>query len=419
MWRKWRRGQGSPSLRVQRGTLLVALSVGSLANGLFVPLSLLYLQEVTGAPLIVVGWVLTAASALTLPLPFLLGGFVDSIGPKRLILAAQGLLATGFAVYALSASLGFACAGALLLSLGQRTFSSSIYTLVGDVADRDPRERSRESGLAVIGSMRAIGYGVGALVAGIILALGSVSSARVAIAVVALVVALCVIAVLLGTTDSARTRVARVELDNSRPLRRNRPYVSLITLNCGFALCNVMLSLALPPFVKGSLPSLVWLVGPCLVLNTVMQASLQTTVVRLVSRLRRGTALALAAGCWAAWAVLTVLALAVPEALQVALLFVAVLLYSSAQLIHSPISNAIAVDAAPLAQRGRYLSAFQNSFAIAQLVAPTLYASVSALSPVLFWLVVTAIAVVLLPATRIVVSRLPDTATGAPRPSVI
>ncbi len=54
-----------------------------------------------------------------------------------------------------------------------------------------------------------------------------------------------------------------------------------------------------------------------------------------------------------------------PRALWMPCLTVAVPCYSVAQLVHSPVSNALSADAAPVDIRGRYIAVFQYSFALA------------------------------------------------------
>ncbi|MFE2423884.1 hypothetical protein [Streptomyces hokutonensis] len=177
-----------------------------------------------------------------------------------------------------------------------------------------------------------------------------------------------------------------------------------------FALCNVMLSIAFPPFVDRQLPAVTWVVGPLLAMNTVVQAVLQTSVVRLIRPLSRPVSLCLAGVLWASWAGLTAGPLWLPRVLWVPCLTVAVLCYSAAQLVHSPVSNALSADAAPADIRGRYIAVFQYSFAIATVVAPLLFSVLFDLSGAAPWAVLATLALLTVPGMLALAPRLPRAA---------
>ncbi|WP_093628140.1 hypothetical protein [Streptomyces sp. 3213.3] len=179
-----------------------------------------------------------------------------------------------------------------------------------------------------------------------------------------------------------------------------------------FALCNVMLSIAFPPFVDRQLPSVTWVVGPLLAMNTVVQAALQTSVVRLIRPLPRPVSLCLAGVLWASWAALAAGPLWLPRALWVPCLTVAVLCYSAAQLVHSPVSNALSADAAPADVRGRYIAVFQYSFAIATVVAPLLFSALFDLSSAAPWATLAALALLTVPGMLALAPWLPRARAG-------
>lgn len=195
-----------------------------------------------------------------------------------------------------------------------------------------------------------------------------------------------------------------------RVLWTDRLYLALVGMNTAFALCNVMLSIAFPPLVDRRIPSVTWAIGPLLAMNTVVQAVLQTSVVRLIRPLSRHASLCLAGVLWALWACLTAGPLWMPRGLWVPCLAVAVLCYSAAQLVHSPVSNALSADAAPADVRGRYMAVFQYSFAIATVVAPLLFSVLFEVSSAAPWVVLAALALLTIPGMLALTSRLPQSA---------
>ncbi|MGW7253492.1 MFS transporter [Streptomyces sp. NPDC054834] len=414
---------GTQPVAAGRGTTGVAvflvLMVDSVVTGLFIPLSLVYLSASSGASLVRVGTLLSLAGVLSLPLPLWIGGLVDRLGPKPIVLVAQLLQAAGFLGYLMVRNGGVLLVAATVASLGQRAFWSSAFTLVSNLSDRDPGGHSRERWFGIIGSLRAAGYGVGAVVAGVAMSEKSGPVYRGAIGACACL--LLAAAVLLeravprsaalparpGPEERGRTERGR---RGYRVLWADRPYLALVGLNTAFALCNVMLSIAFPPFVDRRIPSMTWAVGPLLAMNTVVQAVLQTSVVRLIRPLPRHVSLCLAGVLWASWACLTAGPLWMPRRLWIPCLVVAVLCYSAAQLVHSPVSNALSADAAPSDVRGRYIAVFQYSFAIATVVAPLLFSVLFELSSAAPWIVLATLALLTVPGMLALAQRLPKSA---------
>jgi MFS family permease len=114
----------------------------------------------------------------------------------------------------------------------------------------------------------------------------------------------------------------------------------------------------------------------------------------MVGGLRRTRILVASAGAYVLWAVLLVVALDLPDAWVVPFLFVVMLAFTVGELLHAPTSSSVAAAASPPGQRGRYLSAFQFSFAIANVIAPALFAQLFAARPAAPWIAVAALAAV-------------------------
>ena len=70
-----------------------------------------------------------------------------------------------------------------------------------------------------------------------------------------------------------------------------------------------------------------------------------------------------------------------------------VVCYTAAEMISGPATNALAADAAPPGSRGTYLAAYQYSFAVANIVAPSLFGLLFSQNRLLPWLAVGLLAV--------------------------
>lgn len=365
--------------------LVVALWVDSFGTGLYLPMSLLYFTVVAGLPLVGVGEALSLATAVSLPLPGLVGWSVDRIGARRVVILAEVLQGVGFAAYLGVRTLPTLFGAALAVTVGQRLFWSSIFTLVTDTAERD--ERDRWYGLA--GMAQSAGIGLGTLVTGGLLAIGGKLAYR--MAVVGDVASFAVAALVLAwRVREPAASMARQALRSSRrataaTVWRDGRFLWLMGIETVLALCATMLSVALPVYVVRSLDAPRWVLGPLLALNTAVLAVGQGVVVRASTGRRRTRALALAAALWAVWAGGLAGIVPLRGGLLLVALFGLTLVYSLAEVIHAPLSNSLAAGLAPPAARGRYLGSFQYSYAMANTLAPVLFTGLFALEVQLPW----------------------------------
>jgi MFS family permease len=398
----------------RKGTLplLAALAVDMLGTGLFTPISLLYFPAVTGLPLTTVGLLMSAATISTLPVPVLIGYLADRWNPRDLVLIAQVLQAIGFLAYLWVRGPLSVLAVVVIVAIGQRVFWSSFFTVVAGLAEPGEDDRLSDQRLAMTAMVQAAGTGLGALIGGLALIGASVTTYR----AVALIdaVTFAVSAVLMFRIPRGRRRspaeCAAAAGQGYRVLLRDRPYLMLIGVNTVFALCSMMIGVAVPVYLIKWLPTPDWFVGLLLAFNTLLSATAQTFVVRGIRRLSRVRAMALAAACWVLWSILFALALQIPKPILMPYLVIGIIFFVAADLIHYPTSMALATAAAPEHVRGRYLAVFQYCFTIAGIVAPTFFTALSARGAALPWLALAALAA----AAAIVTLRLEKHLTTAP-----
>ena len=101
---------------------------------------------------------------------------------------------------------------------------------------------------------------------------------------------------------------------------------------------------------------------------------------------------------------------------RVALLVGATVLFTSAELIHAPVSMALAASAAPGPYRGRYLAAFQYSFTAASIAAPAFFAVTFAFDPAAPWLLLAGAMALSVPGVLSLERRLP---AASVRPTLV
>lgn len=366
--------------------LIAGFAISTLGMGVFVPISLLFFTEVSGISLQATGLALGLASFLTLPLPLALGGLIDRLGPRDVVVIALLLQSAGSFGSLLVWNVWTLGLTALVGAVGGRMFWSSVFGLVADIVPASDRDRW----YGAMSAAQAAGFGVGAFAAASMVAIGGAGAYRtmVVLNAVAFLASACLIFGQVSGTGRA------VAADLPRTRRMPDPgYLSYIGVNALFAVCSSALGVFLPVYVSSARAAPEWVIGVLLGVNTVAIASLQSLVVRWVRPYRRTRTLAVSGLTWAAWGALSAAALAVPGTYLVPFLFVAVLVYTAAELMHAPTSMGLAAAAAPEAARARYLSAFQFSFAVANTASPILFTQLFAVGPALPWVLIAALAV--------------------------
>jgi MFS family permease len=378
---------GLPNIR-GRFPLLAGLAIDSFGGGCAGPLLLLYFLRVAEIPLGTAGTLLTVATLFSIAAPALVGVVIDRVGPRILVVGsqfAQGLAFVGF-FFGRSLWLLFLCA--LVTTFGQRVFWSSIFSLLSDVADEGDRDRWFGLG----GMMQAGGFGLGALAAGALLAIGGDTPFLIAVALNAVTFFLAGL-LLLRLHPSHHERQAQ-DTGPAPQLRKDKPFLILIGANSVLALCTMLLGVGLPVYVADALPAPEWMVGVLLAAVSVVLATGQTLVVRHTEGRRRTNVMIVAGVTWAVWGLLMASLLHIPTALVVPGLILATAVFAFADVLHAATSNALAAAVAPVLGQGKYLSYWQYSFTFASVLAPAFFAQLFEVRHEFPWLALSGLALV-------------------------
>lgn len=372
---------GLPRLGRHRA-LVLALAVDALGSGLSGPLLLVYLTRVADLGVAVAGAVLGAGAVVALAVPAVVARVARRTPARRIVIVAQLLQAVGVACLLVSGVPALLILGAALTAVGQRTFWSSVFAVIADVAD-GAEAADKPRWFAVPSMMQYAGVAIGALAAGLLLAIPAAWPLTAALA--ANGVSFVVSAIVL-TAERSHPVVAHVEAERA-PLWRDRRYLALILGNTLLIVPSMMLGIGLPLYVTTTLHGPAWIIGPLLALVTMIAATCQGWGIRLVRRRERATAMVIAGVLWAVWGVGTAAVDAAQGTLVVVGLFVFVLSYAAAEVLHAPASMEVASSLAPPTARPAYLSWFQFSFAIGAIVTPTVFGFTSAAWGPLPWLI--------------------------------
>ena len=391
---------------------VVAIAVDAVGSGVFLPVSILYFLATTSLSLTRIGLALSLAAAIQLPLGPLVGGLVDRIGPKRVLLAANLLEAVGFVGYIVAGSFRSVLVAAAIVQLGQTAFWGSFSPVVATIAA--PGERERWFGF--LGALRNASFAVGGLVAALAITIGTISAYT---AVVVVNAASYVVAfVLILFVHSPHKAPARAGPAGGpagwNQVLHDRGYLALVVTNYTYATSAMALNVAIPVYVTQSLGLPGWVAGAVFTINTLMIGLGQGLVVNAMEGFVRADLIAL--GCLLAATSYVVLLSASWTAvwLGVVVVLVGAVFYTGGELVAGPVLTALSTDAAPAALRGRYVSLYQMSWTISMTIAPVALTWLIQQGAAALWGALTVVAIVGAGLSRLLQQVMAQAATRVP-----
>ncbi|HET9112072.1 MAG TPA: MFS transporter [Ktedonobacterales bacterium] len=411
---------GLPDLHGRLG-LLCAVLIDNLGSGIFLPFAVLCATALAHISIAMTGLILSLCAACALPAAPIAGALADRFGAQRVVVAAQLLLAMGFAGYLfISTPLTlFACDFAV--AVGSQAYFATNGAFVARLSPPDQRARW----FALLGACHSAGLGVGAALSALMLTLASSAGYRllaVANALSFLVAAYLIARVTMPPIEATNSErdshpSARVRrgvrflrawrtskvLGGYQLVLRDGPFLGFTATNVGFSLIVLSFSVVLPVYLVGPLRLPLWTPGAVFGMNTALVVVAQTTIARWCERYRRTQALAFSAGLFALALVLLSRLANLPRGVAIGLdgwrlsgLVAATVVYTAAVLVMAPQKNALVADAAPDALRGRYLAFYHLSWSVASTIGPAALTALLAIGSDWVWLSLTGVAFIVL-----------------------
>ena len=390
------------SVRAQPG-LVSALLIDSVGTGMFIPFSLLFFQVTTSLPLGRIGLGLSIAALVRIPVTVAAGPLSDRFGPRAAIVGSQVLQAAGFTGYLFVHGFWSLVAAAILVQVGNSVFWVAYAPLIVAVAGESERERWFALGTA----LRTAGYAAGGVIAGAAVAVGGRDGY---IAVVAANGASFVLAAFLTARlrpGTAAPRPAAGPGGSWQPMLRDHPFLGFVAVNVGITFLALAVPTAVPVFLVDTLGLPSWSPGATLALNAVLVAASAPIVMSVISGRRRRNVLMAAQAC-----VIVVLAvfLAVhllPGGVAVAVVLIAVLPLAACEVTQGAVVPAVVTESATPLTLGRYTSAYQMTFSIADIICPAVVTAALRAGAVTLWLPLSAVALLDLAAVGLLARRMP------------
>lgn len=351
--------------------LIVGRVLLAVADGLTVPLTLIYLNQVRGIPLAVVGTLFAAMAVMSLvSVPFA-GALLDRVGARPVLtvaIAGQALAALGLVWVD-----GTLAALAVMLLRGAALGPSfPAFGMLMAGLDEDPERQQRA--FAVSFTWMNAAMGLGAAVTALVADVQDKTSFQ------AMFVACAVLALAASVIVSRLPNVrppAREEKEEKAGYRevlaspglRSVMVAAFVLAFAGYAAVDS----GLPAYASVVSDVPVNAVALALTVNTIVVVVAQLLVLRLVRRLRRSRALALIGLIWGvSWAVLGLSAVPAGETTRIALIFAFSAIFALGETVFAPTFMPLVNTLADVRVRGRANAMATGTLTLAHVASPAI-----------------------------------------------
>ncbi|MCS0605864.1 MFS transporter [Streptomyces sp. LP11] len=353
---------GSVGLR-----LAVMAMIDAVGTGAFLAVSVPFITHSVGLSEGRLGLGLTLSAAIALGTAIPIGVLADRIGPKKVLVGVSLWRCACFVLYPLVQNLWQFLTVVCLLGLVDKAAAPMEQALVGQATQADDRVRV----VAVLRSLRNVGFTVGALLGGI----GLLADTRAGYSVILLLNAasFAVLATLAARLPVLSAPAKSLRRRFSASVLKDGSFLSFTGVNAVLTMHMTLLSIGIPLWIVGHTDVSSALISPLVAVNTVLAVALQvrasrgTDTIAGASRalVRAGVSLALCC-------LLLVAAPKLPVALAVAVLVLAMVALTGGELFQSAGGWGGSYLLAAPGEEGVYLSVFWLGVAVQQIAAPVL-----------------------------------------------
>ncbi|WNI18848.1 MFS transporter [Actinacidiphila sp. ITFR-21] len=309
------------------------------------------------------GLALAAAIALGTAIP--IGMVADRIGPKKVLIGVSLWRCGCFLAYPFIRNLWQFLLVVCLLGLVDKAAAPMEQALVGQAVPTTERVKV----IAVLRSMRNVGFTLGALLGGVGLLIGT----RTGYAVILLLNAasFAVLATLASRLPLLNAPAANLRRRFSASVLRDGSFLSFSGINAVLTMHMTLLSIGIPLWIVGHTDVSAALIAPLLAVNTVLAVVLQVRASRGTETIPGAARALVRAGVsLAACCLLLVAAPKLPVAAAVGVLLLAMIALTGGELWQSAGGWGGSYLLAVPGQEGVYLSVFWLGVSVQQIAAP-------------------------------------------------
>ena len=362
------------------------LQAGGLANafgnGVVIPFLVIYLHNVRGFSLGVVGLIAASNAAAALVSGTVGGALADRIGPRATLAGALCVMAAAFSMFPLIHAPWHAFALNMLAGLGSGAFWPSQSSLLTRLV---PAAR-RPAAFAQQRVTMNLGIGLGGLTGGLI---ANAESAGTFTLLFGLDAATFLVFALVLTRLPRPAPVARGDgpAATYRTVLRNRPFRRFALLNMVFIAASIApMSEFLPVFAKNEAGVSERGIGLIFFLNTAAIVLAQVPIAKLQEGRRRMQALAVMGVLWAvSWLGVAAAGAWTAGAAAVAVISLAMVVFAVGECLHGVVQGPLVADLADPRLIGRYMALSSLSWQAGFIVGPAVGGFVLDAQPLALW----------------------------------
>jgi MFS family permease len=359
--------------------LMAVGAVDSIGTALYLAGGALYFTRIVGLSTAQVGIGLSAGGLVGLAAQTPIGRLADRYGARRVLIGMNLGRAVGFVLYVFAGNFTEVLLIASVLGIGEQ----AMFPVYQAVVEQATGSGSQVRLMARIRVVYNIGFTVGGALAGVGLSIGTRDAFAAMFLANALTFAIAAIALpyvpLTPREPAGQEELAAPDAaEPDRPQPRPRPlrdwsYLRVAALNGVLTLHISLLSIAVPLWVVEHTRAPSALVGPLLIVNTMLAVLFQVRATKGTDTAAgSATALLRASVALAACCVLFALAPRLPAAWAVVLLVAAVASMTFGELFQSAGGWGISYKLAPEQSRTEYFAVFSLGTSVQYIIGPTL-----------------------------------------------
>src|SRR6476660_6439745 len=364
----WRTGLSRPVLILQGGNAL-----NYFGYGLVLPFEIIYLHQIRGFPTSTAGLVLAATMGTAASVTPPTGALTDRYSAKAIVVAGSLASALGYAGFAFVERPWQAFACSILGGAGFGAAGTANRTLVVRLVT--PEQRPAAFALNRVGGN--FGIGAGATIGGFIVAASRSLGAFQFLYLVDAVTFAGFALIVLAAVPSPRAEIVTATHANGtgfRAVARDRIFVTVIAANVVLVVVgHTFFSNVLSPFAAAHTTVGPAAIGIVFLTNTSFIVIAQIPAVRVLARMRRTHAFALASALFAISLLAVLPATLIHSALAATSLLVGVaIVFALGEIAHILVLGPLVADMAPAHLLGRYLSLYSLTFTLSLAIGPAI-----------------------------------------------
>jgi MFS family permease len=377
----WRTGLSRPVLILQAGNAL-----NYFGYGLVLPFEIIYLHQIRGFSTATAGLVLAATMGTSAIVTPPTGAVLDRYSAKAIVVAGSFATALGYAGFAYVDRPWQAFACSIVGGAGLGATGTANRTLMVRLIRPD----QRVAAFALNRVAGNFGIGVGATVAGFIVASAQGLSTFQILYLFDAVTSAGLALIVLAAVPGLRAETVAATGANGtgfRAVARDRVFVTVIALNIVLVVVgHTFFSNILSPFAKAHTPVGPAAIGIIFLVNTSFVVIAQIPAVRVVARMRRTHAFAVASALLAVALAAAMPATLIHSELAAASLLAGVaIVFAVGEVVHILVLGPLVADMAPAHLLGRYLSLYGLTFTLSPAVGPAIGGVLLSRAPDAIW----------------------------------